>query len=463
MEISAQDYEGSVNKTLKDYQHKANLPGFRPGKVPVGLIRKMYGKAVMAEEINKIMGESITKYLKDENLEILGNPLPNREKNSDINFDLQQTFEFYFDLGLAPKVDLTLSDAMKAERYTIKVDDEMLNRYLEETTRRNGISIHPDISSEEDMITGELVEIDQSEQPVENGIKKDTFLTLNQISLEDSRKQLTGLIKEDKIRIDTTTFFANNDEVIKILGLPKEKTREEGQLFDFIVSDIHRIEAAPLDKVLFDKVFPGKNIETEEQFKEEIRINIGKNLEGETDKLFFNQVTLMLVKEANLRLPDDFLVRWLLENRKEKITPADILNEYASFANSTRWQLIENKILSDNQVKVSEDDVKAYIKSYFSHQLYMGQDNPEMEEKFESLTDAVMKDEKQVDKIYEELYHLRLMELFRNNLNVTTTEVSYEEFIKLASANHPHEHEHEHEHEDEHEQEHKHEHEDENS
>jgi len=321
MEISAQDYEESVNKVLKDYQHKANLPGFRPGKVPTGLIRKMYGKAVMADEINKLMGESMTKYLRDENLEILGNPLPNREKNSTVNFDLQKTFEFFFDLGLAPKVDLALSDAIKAERYTIKVDDEMVHRYLEETCRRNGNSIHPDISSGEDMITGELVEIDETGQPVENGVKKDTFLTLNQISREDSRKQLTGLKKEDNIRIHPATFFANRDEAAKILGIPKEKIREEGQLFDFIIREIHRIEPAPLDKALFDKVYPGKNIETEEQFTEEVRISIGKNLEGETDKLFFNQVTLMLVKEANLQLPDDFLKRWLLENRKEKITP----------------------------------------------------------------------------------------------------------------------------------------------
>ena len=453
MEISEQDYEENVNKILKDYQHKANIPGFRPGKVPTGLIRKMYGKAVLADEINKLMGDSMAKYIHDENLEVLGNPLPNREKNTEVNFDLQKNFEFFFDLGLAPKVELSLSDAIKAERFQIKVDDEMVHRYLEETTRRNGTSIHPDTSSDEDMMTGELVEVDEAGLPIENGVKKDTFLSLNQLSLEGSRKQLTGLKKEDSVRIDPTTFFASQEEASKALGLPKEKLKPEGQLFDYFIRDIHRIEPAPLDPVLFNKVYPDKNIETEELFIEEVRTSIAKNLEAETDKLFFNQVTLMLVKEANLQLPDDFLKRWLLENRKANITPADISNEYPSFADSTRWQLIENKILQENQVKVSEDEVKSYIKNYFTSQLNLTEVNPEMEQKYDALVDTVMKDEKQVDKIYEDLYHQKLMELFRNNLDISTTEVSYEEFINLASANHMHDHDHEHEREQEQEQE----------
>ena len=133
IEVSKQDYEEKVNKILKDYQHKANIPGFRPGKVPIGLIKKMYGKAVIADEINKILADSLANYLKEEKLEILGNPLPNKEKNSSLNFDLHDSLDFYFDLGLAPKIELTLTDKINVDRFVIKVDEQMLEKYIEST------------------------------------------------------------------------------------------------------------------------------------------------------------------------------------------------------------------------------------------------------------------------------------------------------------------------------------------
>jgi trigger factor len=465
VEVSKQDYEEKVNKILKDYQHKANIPGFRPGKVPIGLIKKMYGKAVIADEINTLLSESLASYLKEEKLEILGNPLPNKEKNADINFDLQDSFDFYFDLGLAPKIDNPLSDKLTIDRYVIKVDDTMLDGYIENTRKRFGTSIKPEVSAFDDMLTCDLAEIDENGNLIESGIKKDVFIDLNLLKKEESKIALTGLSKDSKLRIRPLEFFSDVDEAAKSLSLAKEKVEQDSVLFEITVREIHRLQPASQDKELFDKVYAGKNIETEEQFRDEVRKDASNSFVGETDKLFYNQATKKLVDEAQLKLPDEFLKRWLLENRETKITAEDISDEYAAFADSTRWQMIENKILMDNNITVSEDEVRAYIKAYFLSQIQTHEDNPEMDKKYDSVVDALMENKEQVRKIYNELYYGRLLTLFKDTFTIANKEISYEEFINLASANHglghihDHEHEHDHGHDHDHDHDHDHEHE----
>ncbi len=459
IEVSKQDYEEKVNKILKDYQHKANIPGFRPGKVPIGLIKKMYGKAVIADEINKILADSLANYLKEEKLEILGNPLPNKEKNSSLNFDLHDSLDFYFDLGLAPKIELTLTDKMNVDRFVIKVDEQMLEKYIENTRKRFGTSVHPELSDIEDMLSGELMEIDENGSYIETGVKKDVFINLNDLKKEESKKELTGLLKDSKVRIKPLQFFFDIDEAVKCLSVSKEKAGQENILFELTIKDIFHLVPASLEKELFEKVFPGKNIETEEQFREEVRKDAANSFIGETDKLFYNQVTKKLIEEAQLQLPDEFLKRWLLENKETKITPEDISHEYPAFADSTRWQMIENKILMDNDITVKEEEVRAYIKSYFLNQIPVREDNPEADKRYESVVDSLMENKEQVRKIYNELYYARLLNLFKDKFTNTTKEISYEEFINLASANHDHLHEHDHLHDPENESEHDHEHE----
>jgi trigger factor len=446
VEVSQQDYEEKVNKVLKDFQHKANIPGFRPGKVPFGMIRKMYGKATVADEVNKLLSESLAGYLKDENLDILGNPLPNHEKNANISFDTQDSFDFYFDIGVAPEINLTLSDQIEVDRHIIVIDDTMLNHYIEDTRRNYGETTHPEQSGEGDILSGEIIETENG-TPVENGIRKTIRVNPLLVTKKESRKLFLGLAKDSKLTINPGEFFGNSDEAVKVLTIAKEKAEQENIAFDFIVTDIMHVEPAALDKELFEKIYPGKEIETEEQFREEVRKDASNSFLGETDKLFFNQATHKLLDEAALTLPDDFLKRWLIENRDAKITPKDIEDEYPSFAESTRWQLIENKILMDNNVQVEEAEVRNYIKSYFIKQIPMPGDDPEVDSRYDSLVDTVMKNEEQVRKLYNELYNAKMLELLKTKLSVNTKEVSYEEFVKLASQNHVHDHDHEHEHE----------------
>jgi trigger factor len=456
IEILKEDYEDKVIKQLKDFQHKANVPGFRPGKIPIGLVRKMYGKAIVAEEVNKIIADSLAKYIQDENLEVLGNPLPNGEKNHDYTFDAEQDFEFYFDMGMAPEIAFNFAALPPVPRYLIEVDDKMLDGYIADMKKRFGNSVHPDVSGEEDLISGEIVETGSTGETIENGTKKNAYITIAQLKKEDTRKHLIGLRKDDHLTI-TPDFFENVEEATKVLGVKEDVLSKEGITFAFTVSDIHHIDPAKLDVEFFEKVYPGKEITTEEQFREQVKRDASASFEGETDKLFYHHVTDALLKEIPITLPDLFLKRWLLEHKESTLTPEEVETQYGSFTESMKWQLIENKLIREHDIQVKDEEIRNYIKNYFLTQIPINTEDPEADKRFDSLVDTVMKNTEQVQKINDELYTGKLLTVFRNNIPQEEKMVSYEEFINLASAKHDHDHNHEHPHDHEHDHDHEHE------
>jgi len=463
IEILKQDYEENVIKQLKDFQHKANIPGFRPGKVPVGLVRKMYGKAIVAEEVNKVMSDSLAQYIQDEKLEVLGNPLPNGEKNHDYTFEAEQDFEFFFDIGMAPEIALNFASLQPVTRYLIAVDDTMLDTYIADIRKRNGINIHPEVSDAEDVVSGELVELTPEGEVTENGIKKSSFINISQLKKEDTRKLFTGLKNADKL-ILTPDQFDNKEEAIRILGVKEDIITKEGIRFELTINDVNRVEPAELNAELFEKLYPGMEITTEEQFREQVKKDASASFVGETDKLFYHHVTDALLKEIPILLPDLFLKRWLVEHKESTLSPEEVEKQYDSFTDSMKWQLIENKIIRENEIRVEDAEIRNYIKGYFLQQIPLNPEDAEAEKRFDSLVDTVMKNTEQVQKINDELYTGKLLNVFKTNIPQADKEVSYEEFILLASAKHDHDHEHtdeddhHHEHDHEHDHDHHHEH-----
>ena len=381
--IIPEDYNEKLTKVLKDLQKKANIPGFRPGHIPFGLINKMYGKAAKSEEINKLISDSIANYIEEEKLNILGQPIPNWENNASIDLETQTSFDFCFDIGFAPEISPLLDD-VEMERYVINIDDVMVNHYVDSIRQRHGT-------------------------PVEN------------------------------------------ETVVEVEGETKPEPK---------------IEPAELNPELFDKVYPGLNIETEEDFREQIRKEASMTFVSETNNLFFRQASEKLVKETVFPLPDQFLKRWLLETNQGKFTEKEIEEQYDNFTGSMRWQLIENKIFSDHHIEVTDTDIRNYIKSYFLRNIPLKEDDPEMDKRYESLVDTVMQNKEQVRKINDEINTTRLIELFLSTFKIKDIKISYEEFIKLASETHGHqydhshdpEHDHDHDHDHDHQHEHKHKH-----
>ncbi len=457
IEIVPEDYAGNVQKLLKDYQKKASIPGFRPGHVPAGLIRKMYGKAVMADEVNKLLTDSLSEYIRNENLNILGNPMPNKERTQSINFEEGEQMEFFFDLGFAPEFEVKLDGSLEVEDYRIVIEDQMLDKYIEETRHRFAEYTHPDVADEKDMLSGEIVQVDAGGNAIEGGIKKSVYITLEKVKDEKARGMLAAMNKGDALTISPLSFFGSTEEAAAHLALKDEEAGVPELQVAFTLQDIVRAVPAELNADFYTKVYPGKDIPDFDAFRELVRTDAAAGFVAETDKLLFNSITETLVKSTPISLPDEFLKRWLRENDERPYSEEEIALQYPGFADSMRWQLIENKIIRDHNIAVTEADIKQYIKTVLLRQVDTGNTDPEAEKRYDSIVDAFMQNTEQVQRINDQLYNARLLELFKSSLSLKTKEVSYEEFVNLVSEKHRHEHpDHDHDHDHDHHHDHDH-------
>ncbi|MFC2101806.1 trigger factor [Bacteroidota bacterium] len=441
MEITPDDYQETVTKNLKDYQRKANIPGFRPGKVPFGMVKKMYGKAVMADEVNKILSEKLAGYMSDEKLDVLGNPLANKEKTKTALFEDGEVFEFYFDLGLAPEFKLNLGPELEIENYQIKVDDKMVDGYIEDTRKRNGNYTHPEVAGESDMLSGEAAELADDGTPVEGEPKK-IFLSLDQITNKELKEKLIALKKEESLVFKPLELFGTPEEASKQLGRPAEALSNPDISYSFKLSEITHVEPAELNAEFFAQVYPGETIETEEDFRERVRKDAATSFTSETDKLLFQDITKTLIESTEMNLPEEFLKRWLFEHDENKLSEEEIEKQFPAFAKSMRWQLIENKVIKEHNVEVTEEEIKGYIRSYMLRQVSQEFADPEMAKKYDSIVDAFMQNKEQVQKINDQLFDAKLMGVFKENVTLKPVDISYEEFITLVTSKHEHDHDH---------------------
>jgi len=433
IELNKDDYEKEVNIALKDYQRKANIPGFRPGKVPFGMVKKMYGNAVMADKINSILSESLSTYIKDNDLKILGNPLPNAEKTKAVDFLNQTEFDFYFDIGFAPNFDLEMSDSIDVDYYKIKIEDKMVDNYLEDMRKRNGSPVNPEVSEKEDKLYGKFVELDNAGSVLENGISHKASVLPEYIKLEEVREKLVGLKIADKIIFNPLKATESVTETAAILGIKSEEAEKLESDFQFTVEEITRITLANLDEEFFSKVYPNMGIKTEIELREQIKKDTAVAYDKESEKQFMNNAIEKLIETADLPLPDDFLRRWLKENNEDKITEEQIEGQYDSFARSMRWHLIESKIVEDHKIEVNDGDVRSEIKNYFTSQL--PEDNrDEEDERLSGIVDSVMANKEEVKKISDNLFDDKLLSLFKAKLTISEKDISYEEFVKIAST-----------------------------
>ena len=437
IEVEVADYEQTVNKSLKEYQRKANIPGFRPGKVPFGMIKKMYKTAVLADEMNKLISENLSSYIEDNKIEILGNPLPNKEKQDVIDFDNNEEFEFFFDIGLKPEIDVELSDKMKMTLYKIKADDTVVDKYIEDILKRNATSIEAEISEENDIVYGDIVELNENGELKEDGINRNSPISLEFVKDEKIQKSFIGKKLNDKIVFNPIKAFDNETETSSLLGIEKDKLIDIKTDFSFTITEIKRMKDAELNDELFNKVFPGQEIKSEEELREKIKQEAESTFEMEGEKMFFMDVVKKLIKDANISLPDDFMKRWILESNQDnekKITKEQLDVQYDSYADSLKWQLIESKILKDNDVKISEDDVKQHIRKLFG--IYVGiTEGDRQNEYIDQIVDNYMNNKEEVEKIYDKLYEERLTKIFKSSVKIKEKSISYEDFLKLATEN----------------------------
>ncbi|MEI8048493.1 MAG: trigger factor [Bacteroidota bacterium] len=437
MVISPADHNESITKILKDYQRKANVPGFRPGHVPFGMIKKLYGPAVFADEVNKLVSDKLHLYITDEKLDILGQPLPNTTLTPEFDWKEGQDIEFFFDLGFAPSFDVVLDSNLAIDYHVIKVDPTMVDKYVDDMRQRFGTLTNTETAGAKDVLLGEFAELDADGNVLENGIMHSSRITIDLITDAEIKNMLIGAQKDEVKVFNPLKATGNVTETAAMLGITKEEAEDLESDFSFTIDEISTMSPAEMDEEFFEKVFPGTGILTEEEFRNKIRNEAEKAFVGDSDHLFSHHMQERLVETNNFSIPDEFMKRWLLESNEGKLTAEDIERDYDKYAESMKWQLIENKIILESGIQVGDEEIKDYVKDYYIQGWRTMQLNEDLLERLESLAVSFLKDKPtEVRRIIESLYSQRVASYVKSKVTLVEKEISYEEFTKIDAEKH---------------------------
>jgi trigger factor len=425
--VTPNDYETRVTEGIKKIQKQANMPGFRPGKVPTGLIKKQYGTQILVDEINKLLNDTIYKYIEENKIEILGNPLP--KDQTSVDFNKQTDFEFVYQLGLAPDFTIKLDSNNTFTYKTVKVDEDLIEKYLKDIRRNYGKPGSPEIAGEKDVIFVDINELDETGAIKPGGIFKSTSVSYERTKNEGAKAKLLGVKKDDKIVLSINELYETALDKSVSLGIDKELAETTNCNLQLTVKNISRLKDAELNQELFDKVYGEGKITSEEEFKNKIREELSLMFNADAEKFLRAEVENKLVEKANLQLPDSFLKRWLAVANEKPVTQEEIEKDYPNYAKAMQWRLIENKLIKDNNIQVSEDEAKEEAKSFIKGE-YARYGQVPAEDDLEKISKDLLSKEKEAQRIFENLYSKKVLGLIREKCTLQTKEVSYDEFFK---------------------------------
>jgi trigger factor len=431
VQLSESDYQANVDKVLRDYRNKASVPGFRKGHVPMGMVKKMVGTSAMVEEINKILSASLQKYIEDEKLDVLGNPLPKLEEQNKIDWENQKDFEFKYDIGLAPQFEVELTDKFKFEQYFIKVSKNDIDKYVEDLSRRYGKMSNPELAEADDMLFGKFEELENGNLK-EGGIANSSVLIIKSVTDSSLQKSLVGLKSGDVVELDPKMVSEHDTDVAAALGVKPADLKNITNKFRFTVEKINRITPAEVNQELFDKVFGPNAISSEADFRGKIEEQMSQSLVVESDRKFKADIQDEILSKLNISLPDGFLKRWIAATNEKPVTAEQIDSEYDQYAKQLKWQLIENKIIKQYNIQVPFNEVVDYTKELLKQQLAsMGLPTDDDKDLTET-ANRVLQNQEEARNIYMMLYDKKMIDLFKTTLKVNQKEISYEDFIKVA-------------------------------
>ncbi|HUS86421.1 MAG TPA: trigger factor [Bacteroidales bacterium] len=434
VQVSSDDYSEKVNELLKDYKKKASIKGFRPGKVPFGIIKKMYGPSVKLDEINKIVSEGINKYINEEKIDILGDPLPLADENESIDFENDDRFTFSFELGLAPEFQITLTKKVKMTCYEIKIDRKLRQGFIDNYARKFGDYSNVEEVAPEDIIKARIEQIDDSGSLAEDGLSaENSSLSVSVIKDEEIRKSFIGRKKGESVDFDIRKAYPNNYEIAAILQMKKEETTKVGGTFRAVISEISRFTPAACNQELFDKVYGEGAVKSEDEFISKLDEEIASQLSTESNYKALTDAKKLAVEKSSFNLPQDFLKRWLLKVNKE-LSEEEIDKDFEKFLEDLKWQLIRNRIARDNEIKIGEEDLLDEARNYTRQQfqqygLYYAAD-----EQVDKYAKEMLRREEDQKKIADKILEEKVIEKIKEMVKVETVKVTADEFNKLFTS-----------------------------
>ncbi len=420
IDITANDYQEKVATQLDDYRRKANIPGFRKGHVPMSLVKKQYGKSVMIDEVNKLLQESLNKFLVEEKLDVLGNPLPKMQEG--FSWDGDQ-FCFEFELGLAPEFEVNLKPKKAISSYKIVADKKMINSQIENIREQYGKLITQTEVAENSNITGTFV---NEEKEIE---KKSTF-KLEKIKGKSNIKKFVGAKIGDSIELKSKNLFTDDHMLMNILGISHDEAHDFEALLTFSIEEITQTELATLNQDLFDKVFGAGLVTSEEQFNSRLKEDAEKQFGSQADQQLLNAVTESLIEATKFELPAEFLKKWLAVSGEKPMTAEQAGEEYERSEKGLRYQLIEGKLMTAHNLQITFDDLKEYTKGFVRAQMAQFGDNKIEDKELDDIVNRVMSNQEEVKRLSDQLKNEKLLKFFKENIKLKTKEVTYEDFIK---------------------------------
>jgi len=418
--ITKDDYSDKVDKILKDYKKQANIPGFRKGQVPMGLIKKQYGKAVLVDEVNKLLQDNLNKYLTEEKLDVLGNPLPKQQDN--FSWEAED-FSFEFELGLAPNFEVTLKTKKPVTHYKIVADKKMIDEQVERIRKQYGKLISKSEVGKSDELTGTF-------SNEEEEIDHKSNLEMSKVKSKKAIESLIGKKAGDTVNLKTKGLFKEDYLLSGALGIQKEKAENLNIEVSFTIDEINERESADLDQELYDKLFGKDVISSEKDLRERIKEDSEKQFEQQADQKLLNDVTERLIETIKFDLPAGFLKKWIQTTGEKSLSEEEANDEYEKSEKGLRYQLIEGKIIKDNGIEIQFDELKEFAKGFIKSQMAQyGQLNPQ-EEELDNIATRVLSNQEEVKRLSEQLMSQKLLTLYKEKANLKKKEVTYANFVK---------------------------------
>lgn len=431
--VEEADYQASVEKTLKDYRKKANYPGFRPGMVPMGLIKKQYGASAKMDAINKLIGEQIYKYMQDNKIQMLGEPLPS-EKQEAQDLEKPAPYTFAFDIAVAPEFKIELNGHNKIDHYTIIVDDALIDRQVEMFTSRNGTYEKAESYEDNDMLKGDLRELDEKGNTKEDGITVEAASILPNYIKDEAQKALfNGAKLGDIITLNVSKAFENEAEIASLLKVERDRVKDIKSDFSYQITDIQRYKKHPVDQELFDSLFGKDTVKSEKEFREKIAEGLKEQLVVDADYKFILDVRAYCEKKVGkLEFPDALLKRIMLNNNKDK-GEEFVEKNYEQSIKELTWHLIKEQLVADNQIKVNDEDVLNAAKETARVQFAQYGMNNVPDEYVENYAKEILKKRENVDGLVDRAVDIKLTDALKKVVKLNEKEISLDDFNKMMS------------------------------
>jgi trigger factor len=420
VEVAKNDYAEKVNKVLADYRKNAAIKGFRKGTVPMSLIQKQYGKAILLEEVNKLLQDNLNRYLVAEKLDILGNPLP--KVTEDFNWDVED-YKFEFELGLAPEFTVDLAAKNNLVQYKIVADDKMLNDQIARIQKQYGKLIAKDTVEEGNDVSGFFTN-------EEKGINNRTTLSLDTFADKKTAKSFIGKKVGDVVSLKTKGLFDDDHKLMDVLAIGHDDVHGLDIEVTFTIDEVVGHELATLDQELFDKLFGPKVVTSVAELKAKIKEDAEQQFKQQADQKFLNDVTESLIASTKFDLPASFLKKWIQNAGENPMNAEEAEAEYNKSEKGLRYQLIEGKVMADNNLQITFEELKDYTSNVIKKQMaQFGQMNP-TDEDVQGIVARVMANQDEVKRLSEQVMSEKMLNLFKDKVKAKTKEVSYDDFIK---------------------------------